>query len=114
MSLREQRCLFTTLVADLIWHINSLGYECAINEAYRDPRVAAMNAKTGAGIKNSLHSVGLAVDLNLYIKGKYQTSSEAHRPIGDWWKQRHPLCRWGGDFRRKDGNHYSMEWEGRQ
>ena len=62
---------------------------------------------------NSVHKQRLAIDLNLFKGGVYQTSTEAHKPLGEYWKSLHPLCRWGGDFSTPDGNHYSMAHEGR-
>lgn len=120
MTLREQRCLFTRLTARLIDRATALGYEVSYEETVRSRLQAQANAAQGTGISTSLHLVGLAVDLNLYIGGEYQTKSEAHQPLGDYWKTLHPLCRWGGDFRdsegrpKPDGNHYSMEWQGRK
>lgn len=118
MTLREQRCLFTRLTAHLIQHASVLGYEVSYEEVKRSPAQASANAASGAGISNSLHLVGLAVDLNLYINGVWQPNSESHAPLGAFWKTLHPLARWGGDFRDKngkpkpDGNHYSLEWQG--
>ena len=51
---------------------------------------------------------------NLFKDGKFLTSSEDHRTLGEFWKTLHPDCCWGGDFSRPDGNHYSMEWQGRK
>lgn len=111
MTHLEKRWLFTSLVAKLIDKINSTpGYACAGNEWFRPVAQAAVNAAKGSGIKNSLHTLGLAIDINLYKDGVWQTTTEAHRQFGEWWKQQHELCRWGGDF--KDGNHYSMEHNG--
>ena len=116
MTLREQRCLFTRLVAQLITQVELMtGYELALGEVRRTQAQANANAASGAGIAHSLHLDALAVDFDLYIGGVWQSSSAAHEPIGKLWKSLHPLCRWGGDFRPKiDGNHYSVEWQGRQ
>ena len=62
---------------------------------------------------NSCHYIRLAADLNLFVGGVYQTSSEAHRPLGEKWKTMHPAARWGGDFPKPDGNHYSFAFQGR-
>lgn len=122
MTLRQQRCLFTLLKAQLVvWvHNNLPGYELAENEVLRTQTQADANKASGAGISKSLHLLGLASDFNLYINGVYQTTSEAHRPIGQQWKKMHELARWGGEFKdskgnpKPDGNHYSLEWEGRK
>lgn len=114
MKLREARCLFTRLISDLVLWAFEQGYEVSFEEVKRSKAQAAANAASGAGISNSLHLDGLAADLNLYIGGDYQETSEAHAEIGAKWKTMHPLCRWGGDFRKPDGNHYSIEWEGRK
>jgi len=112
MTLGEQQRLFTKLIAELIVWAYEQGYEFTLGEAWRTPEQAEANAKAGRGIANSLHTRRLAADLNLFVSGVYQTSSEAHRPIGEKWKSMHELCRWGGDFSRPDGNHYSLEYNG--
>lgn len=116
MTLRQQRVLFTYLKAKLVvWvHDNLPGYELAENEVLRTQAQADANKASGAGIGNSLHLIGLASDFNLYINGVYQTTSEAHKPIGEQWEKMHELARWGGRFKKVDGNHYSLEWEGRK
>ena len=111
MTLRQKQSLFADLAASLIKEAHFRGYAVTFGEAYRSPEEAARMAKLGKGIKNSLHCQRLALDLNLFKDGKYLSSTEAHQPLGEWWEQQHPLCRWGGRF--KDGNHYSLEHGGR-
>ena len=89
-----------------------MGYELTFGEAYRSPEEAARLAKLGLGIAKSLHTQRLAVDFNLFRDGKYLSSTSAHEPLGEWWEKQHELCRWGGRF--GDGNHYSLEHEGRK
>lgn len=108
MTLRQRQSLFAQLVAELLVQAARMGYEVTLGEAYRSPEEAARLAKLGKGIAKSLHTQRLAIDLNLFRDGRYLSSSEAHRPLGTWWKQQHPSCRWGGDFARKDGNHYEL------
>lgn len=66
-----------------------------------------------AGIDASLHVDALAVDLNLFIGGKWQSDSAAYRPLGDYWEGLSPDAAWGGRFDRPDGNHFSLRHGGR-
>lgn len=113
MTLREQQHLFAQLVADLIKEAALRGFEVTLGEAWRSPQEARRLASTNRGISRSLHCDRLAIDLNLFKDGEFLTTTEAHRPLGLWWEQQHPLCRWGGRFSRPDGNHYSVAYQGR-
>lgn len=118
MTLGAKQRLFTRYVGMLIAWAYRQGYELTFGDAFRSPAQAAANARAGIGITNSLHSRRLAVDFNLFIDGKYMTSSADYKPLGDYWKKLDPLCRWGGDFKdargkpKPDGNHFSMTHEG--
>lgn len=115
MTLRRKQSAFVRLVAQLIDHAYSEGFELTFGEAYRSPEEAARLAKTGAGITRSLHIDRLAIDLNLFKDGKYLTATAYHRPLGEWWEaQSTPelQCCWGGRF--SDGNHYSIAHQGRK
>lgn len=113
VTLGEKQRLFVQLVGQLIAWCYTNGYELTFGEAVRTQAQAADNARTGAGISNSLHLIRLAIDLNLFKGGVYQTTTEAYKPLGDYWKSLHDLCRWGGDFvSRPDGNHFSLEHNG--
>lgn len=112
-TLGQKQRRFVRLVGKLIEFAYSTGFEFTFAEAYRTPEQAALNAKTGAGISKSLHILRLAIDLNLFEDGVYLTDSQAHAPLGAYWKTLDADCRWGGDFTgRPDGNHYSIEHEG--
>ncbi|MEX0518298.1 M15 family metallopeptidase [Raoultella planticola] len=111
MTLSEKQQLFTRLIAQLILWADEKGYRLTFGEAYRTPEQAALNAKKGSGISNSLHTKRLAVDLNLFINGQYQTDSTAYLPLGEYWESLGGS--WGGRFKsRPDGNHFSLEHEG--
>ena len=115
MTLRQKQSLFVLLVSSLISHASSLGYELTFGEAWRSPEEAARLDKLGKGIKTSLHTQRLAIDLNLFVDGAYQRSTEAHRPLGEWWEEQSldgATCCWGG--RWGDGNHYSISHVGRK
>jgi hypothetical protein len=113
MTLGQKQELFMELLPMLINRIHDSGYQVRGGELERGRAQAAANQIHGTGIMNSLHIIRLAIDLHLFKNGKYLTMSDDHRPFGNYWKTLHPLCRWGGDFTRPDGNHYSISHEGR-
>lgn len=119
MTLGDKQRLFCRLVGEFIMWCYDNGYELSFGEAQRTLAQAQINAANGSGIINSLHLKRLAIDLNLFLDSTpdrdddiYQTDSAAYAPLGQKWKSLHPLCRWGGDFHKPDGNHFSMEHEG--
>jgi len=64
-------------------------------------------------VKNSRHYDRLAADILIDKDGVYLTETEDYRFAGEYWKSLHPKCTWGGDFFKKDGNHFSWN-EGKQ
>lgn len=110
LTLGQAQRRFTRMVADLIVWAYDHGYELTFGEAYRTPEQAALNAKSGKGIANSLHTIRLAVDFNLFKDGKFLENSEQHKPLGEYWESIGGS--WGGRF--GDGNHYSLGWSGRK
>jgi hypothetical protein len=115
LTLREKQSAFALLVAKLIQHADCLGYTITLGEVYRSPEEAARLAKAGKGIVSSLHTQRLAIDLNLFKDGFYQTASEAYGPLGEWWEGQSTtelMCHWGGRF--SDGNHFSVGHGGRK
>jgi hypothetical protein len=95
-SLREKQSRFARMVGYLINFIYSQGFEITFGDAW---------AKTGH-IKGSFHYKRLAIDLNLFKDGKYLTETKDHLPFGIYWESLGGS--WGGRFKRKDGNHYSL------
>lgn len=111
MTLGQKQRKFARLVPRLIDYIHARGYECTFGDAFRDERVhGEFGVKLGYGHAKSGHKRRLALDINLFFNGAYLDSTEAHRPIGEWWEKQDPDCRWGGRF--ADGNHYSLEHDG--
>ena len=100
MTLREKQSKFVKMVALLIQYAYELGYELTFGDTY---------ARDGH-IFGSLHYIRLAVDLNLFRDGEYLTSTEDHLVLGEFWESIGGS--WGGRFR--DGNHYSLEHNGRK
>ena len=99
MKLSERQAKFTRMTAVLIQYADLLGYSLTYGDAYS-------KVEFGVHELNSYHYKRLAVDFNLFIDGVYQTSTEAHKPLGEFWKLIGGT--WGGDFSNKDGNHYSF------
>ena len=97
ISLRKRQSKFAFLVGKLILFAYEEGYELSFGDAW-----ASSGHKKG-----SFHYVRLAIDLNLFKKGKYLTQTEDHRKLGEYWKSLDANCTWGGDFPDPDGNHYS-------
>lgn len=110
MKLSEKQAVFAVMVARLILWADEHGFRVTFGEAYRTPEQAALNAKKGSGIANSLHTQRLAVDLNLFVNGGYQTQSAAYLPLGEFWESIGGS--WGGRFKKPDGNHFSLEHDG--
>lgn len=114
-TLRKQ-FIFASLVPLLINEAIRLGFTCTLGECWRPPEMAAIYAKRGSGIKNSLHELKLAIDINLFRDGVYLDSTEAHRQLGTWWESisagKDYVTAWGGHW--GDGNHYSIMHGGRK
>jgi hypothetical protein len=107
MTLGEKQRLFSKLLAQLVLWAYENNYEISQGDGYRDPRCFGSKGETkGYGNPYSLHKDRLAHDYNLFIEGEYQISTEAHRPLGEYWESLHPDCSWGGHW--DDGNHYSF------
>jgi hypothetical protein len=110
MTLRQKQSKFVRMVGQLIQWAYDNGYELTFGEALRTEGQARANAASGAGIANSLHLIRLAVDFNLFINGEYKTDTPSYRPLGEFWESIGGS--WGGRF--NDGNHFSLEHEGRK
>jgi hypothetical protein len=106
-TLRQQQSRFALAISNLILQAYDMGYEVTLGDAYRDPRLhGEFGVQKGYGRASSQHKRRLAIDLNLFKNGRYLSSTEAHRPLGEWWEAQHPDAAWGGRF--NDGNHYSF------
>jgi hypothetical protein len=113
MTLGEKQREFSFHVAMLIQHIYAMGYQVSFGDTFRDPRAFGEQSVKGPyGRSRSAHKNRLAIDLNLFVDGTYVPHTGAHRQFGEYWKALHRDNKWGGDFRREDGNHYSREHNG--
>ncbi|MAB25311.1 MAG: hypothetical protein CMK78_13345 [Pseudomonadales bacterium] len=111
MSLGSKQRRFTKMIGLLIEYAYQNGYELTFGDAYRDPRLhGQVGEKKGYGATGSLHKQRLAVDFNLFRDGKFLQQTDDHKPLGEYWESLGGS--WGGRF--NDGNHYSLEHEGRK
>ncbi len=107
MRLGEKQELFMRLLPRLIDKAHELGFKIRGGDLFRDPRVhGKVGEKVGYGKRRSRHKSKCAIDLNLFLDGKFVTTTEGHRELGEWWEEQHELCRWGGHY--DDGNHYEI------
>lgn len=113
MTQREARCAFSRQLARLCVWIETQGYEFAFDEVTE--RVTGKDP-TSDHRPGSLHHVGLAADLLLYKDGKYLMDTKEYEWLGVKWEmmglEANLPLRWGGRF--KDGNHFSLEWQGKK
>lgn len=103
---------FVGLQAEFQLWVISAGYGLTYGETWRSPEEAAIQAAKGAGVKCSLHTEKLAIDLNAFKDGKELLTATDFRVLGERWKGMHPLARWGGDFTRIDADHFSLTYGG--
>jgi len=111
VSLSSKQQSFTRMVGLLIEWAYQNGYTLTFGDAYRDPRLhGAVGVKQGYGAASSCHKLRLAVDFNLFKDGKWLQASEDFKPLGEYWESIGGT--WGGRF--QDGNHFSLEHEGKK
>jgi hypothetical protein len=101
MTLRQKQSLFVQMVATLIKRAHALGYDLTF--------ACARCAKEGHHRPNSLHYIGLAIDLNIFKNGVYLTDGTGHDVLHDVWDSLGGAARIPGDL-----NHYSLEHNGRR
>ena len=114
MSLNAKQSEFTACIAELITWAFDNGYPLILAEAFRTPEQAALNAESGAGISNSLHTKKLAVDMFRVVDGTITWDLDEYKPVGDKWVTIHADARWGGNWKKKDAVHFSFTHGGVQ
>jgi hypothetical protein len=106
-SLGQRQELFSACMGLLLVEIQRKGLRARTGHVWRD-----------WGAPKGVHPDKLAVDLNLFDPARpsadqFLELTSDHAELGAFWKELHPLCRWGGDFTSPDGNHYSIAWQGK-
>lgn len=111
MTLSQKQRALPLMIAKLIVYAYEHGYELTFGDAFRDPRVhGALGEKKSYSAASSVHKERLAVDFNLFKDGAYLTATEDYTALGVYWESLGGA--WGGRF--SDGNHFSLEHEGRK
>ena len=108
MNLLDKQQLFSRLVGTLlVWIYQQDTLAVTFGDFNRPDQKGHM--------ANSLHYIRLAADLNLFVDGVFQQGDcPAWQAIGAKGKSLNPLCAWGGDFKSRDENHFSLMHEGRE
>ena len=107
-ELRDKRILFSKCLCHLVmWGNEQPGWEVALGRDFDESNEKLRH------MRGSLHYIGLANDLALYVRGVYQVTTEAYAKLGERWKMLHKDLRWGGDFKKADGNHFSCTYNGK-
>lgn len=102
-DLLRKQARFSGMLSNLIRYAESLGYHITMGEIF--------NAEGTGHRKGSCHYIKLAGDLNLFdADWKYLRETKDHEKLGEYWEAMGGI--WGGRF--DDGNHYSLEHEGRK
>lgn len=105
MSLSSQQRIFTEHIGKLIAFAYCNCLELTFGHAWRSPEEQERLYREGKSkIKvGGNHGRRLAVDFNLFKKGKLTWKWEDYKELGDYWVSLDPENnRWGGDF-NKDG-----------
>lgn len=118
-TLGDKQRRFALKFGDWLSWVYERGYAVTFGEAFRTAEQAALNAKSGKGIANSLHCQRLAIDVNLFrrnAKGEWEYVSNGDAPewqlLGQHWEHLGSDHAWGGRF--GDANHLSIAHEGRK
>jgi len=109
MTLTIQQQIFARNVSKLIQFANESGYEVTFGEAYRTIEQQLIYFKSGKSkTMKSSHLTRLAIDLNLFVYGKYCTTREPYKPLADFWKSLNSANVAGYDW-GWDANHFEMK-----
>ena len=108
-ELRDKRIRFSIGISKLvIWGNSHEHWQVVLGQDFDedDPKEQRRHRK------GSLHYLGLANDLALYVDGIYQEKTEAYNELSKEWKTYDPEFCWGGDFKSfKDTPHLEKTFE---
>ena len=101
MKLSEKQAIFAKMVGDFLCAIFACkeitGVTVTLGEVHRTEYQQRRYVKTGKSkTYKSKHRQRLAIDLNMFINGKYVTDARKYRILGELWEK--IGGRWGGRF----------------
>ena len=107
-QLVNQQAHFLLSACKLIQYATAQGWTVTGGELERTSEQAAIYAKSGNGIINSLHCARRAIDLNLYdSNGVLKADRNSLEQIGKYWESLGGT--WGGRFTKiDDSRHFEM------
>ncbi len=109
MTLSDKQWIFLQNVAKLIDYAYASGYKLTGGELQRTAEQQEIYIRDGKSkTRDSMHLQRMAIDLNLFIDGKYRTDKEAYKPLAEYWKTLHPANEAGYDW-GWDANHFQMK-----
>lgn len=103
MRLSVKQRKFSLMVGEFLCEIYEMGLEVTIGYTFRSEREQRYLISRGRSqVLYSKHRQKLAIDLNLFIYGRYETRGELYRALGELWESKGG--RWGGRFgvKKKD------------
>jgi hypothetical protein len=101
MTLLQKQFTFSKNLTTLFNWLIINKYDWSIGGAYRTEYQEKEYKRLGLShTNNSLHLKKLAIDLNIFKDGKYLTTGELLKPIGDYWCKLNEKNRWGGDWNK--------------
>jgi len=105
-GLSDEQWEFLKDVSKLIQYANENGYKLTGGELYRTMYQQRYYVANGLSwTYNSYHLKRLAIDLNLFVDGKYTTKCKDYEPLGEYWESLNPKNKWGGSWHSKDCPH---------
>jgi len=108
LSLAQQ--IFSVNIAKLIMYANEMGYGITFGEAFRTQYQQDYYVQKGLSkTKNSLHLNRLAIDLNIFINGKYTEDNFYYKALGNFWESINKLNQ-AGSLWNWDNNHFEMHF----
>ncbi len=98
MKLSEKQQVFARKVGFLLgWIYLHDNWGVTLGEVWRPQEMQKIYYREGkTKTLSSKHTQRLAIDLNLFISGKYIIEPEKYRPLGEFWELLGGI--WGGRF----------------